>query len=95
MEPQSLITVSFWFRDFTLLRSAVFTSGPLTEGYYAIGDMTETELIPKEIERGISVIYFLSNVSVLTLRGEPHGGSLRGFHHRAGLAGVPHAALQP
>lgn len=66
VEPQSLITVSFWFRDFTLLRSAVFTSGPLTEGYYAIGDMTETELIPKEIERGISVIYFLSNVSVLT-----------------------------
>ena len=42
VEPQSLITVSFWFRDFTLLRSAVFTSGPLTEGYYAIGDMTET-----------------------------------------------------
>ena len=26
VEPQSLITVSFWFRDFTLLRSSVFTS---------------------------------------------------------------------
>lgn len=66
IQPQSLITVSFYFKEFTLLRSAVFTSGPLTEGYYAIGDMTETELIPKEIERSISVIYFLSNVSVLT-----------------------------
>lgn len=66
IQPQSLITVSFYFKEFTLLRSAVYTSGPLTEGYYAIGDMTETELIPKEIERGISVIYFLSNVSVLT-----------------------------
>ncbi len=66
IEPQSLITVSFYFEDFTLLRSAVYTSGPLTEGYYAIGDMTEVDLIPKEIERGISVIYFLSNVSVYT-----------------------------
>lgn len=66
IEPQSLITVSFYFRDFTQLRSAVFTSGPLTEGCYAMGDMTEVDLIPKEIERGISIIYFLSNVSVLT-----------------------------
>ena len=62
--PQSLITVSFYFSDFTLLRSAVYTSGPLTEGYYAIGDMTETEMIPKEIERGISVIYFLSLIHI-------------------------------
>lgn len=66
IQPQSLITVSFWFRDFTQLRSAVYTSGPLTEGYYAMGDMTEVELIPNDIMRPISIIYFLSNVSVLT-----------------------------
>ncbi len=66
IQPQSLITVSFWFSDFTQLRSAVYTSGPLTEGYYAVGDMTETEFIPKEIMRSINNIYFLSNLSVLT-----------------------------
>lgn len=64
--PQSLIIVSFYFEAFTLLRSAVYTSGPLTEGVYAIGDMTEVELIPQDIARGINIIYFLSNVSVLT-----------------------------
>ena len=66
IEPQSLITVSFYFSDFTQLRSAVYTSGPLTEGIYAIGDMTECELIPKEIERGTNIIYFLSNISLYT-----------------------------
>lgn len=64
--PQSLITVSFYFEDFTQLRSAVYTSGPLTEGLYAIGDMTEVDIIPPDIARSISVIYFLSNISVLT-----------------------------
>lgn len=64
--PQSLITVSFYFSDFTQLRSAVYTSGPLTEGIYAIGDMTERELIPQDIARGTNIIYFLSNISLLT-----------------------------
>ena len=66
IQPQSLITISFYFEDFTLLRSAVYTSGPLTEGYYAIGDLTEAEQLPKDNSRGISIIYFLSNISVLT-----------------------------
>lgn len=64
--PQSLMTISFYFSDFTQLRSAVYTSGPLTEGIYAIGDMTEQELIPQDIARGTNIIYFLSNISLLT-----------------------------
>lgn len=64
--PQSLIIVSFYFEDFTQLRSAVYTSGPLTEGIYAIGDMTEVDIIPQDIARGINIIYFLSNISLLT-----------------------------
>ncbi len=64
--PQTLIIVSFYFEDFTQLRSAVYTSGPLTEGIYAIGDQTEVDLIPQDIARSTNIIYFLSNVSVLT-----------------------------
>lgn len=66
--PQTLIIVSFYFEDFTQLRSAVYTSGPLTEGVYAIGDQTEVDLIPQDIARSTNIIYFLSNVSVLTER---------------------------
>ena len=64
--PQSLIVVSFYFEDFTQLRSAVYTSGPLTEGIYAIGDQTEVDMISQDIARNTNIIYFLSNVSVLT-----------------------------
>ena len=64
--PQTLIVVSYYFEDFTQLRSAVYTSGPLTEGIYAIGDMTETDIIPQDIARSTNIIYFLSNISVLT-----------------------------
>ena len=64
--PQTLIVVSYYFEDFTQLRSAVYTSGPLTEGIYAIGDMTETDIIPQDIARNTNIIYFLSNISVLT-----------------------------
>ena len=54
--PQSLITVSFYFKDFTQLRSAVYTSGPLTEGIYAIGDQTEVDIIPQDIARSTNII---------------------------------------
>ena len=64
--PQSLIVVSFYFEDFTQLRSAVYTSGPLTEGIYAIGDQTEVDQISQDIARSTNIIYFLSNVSLLT-----------------------------
>ena len=64
--PQSLIIVSFYFEDFTQLRSAVYTSGPLTEGIYAIGDQTEVDMISQDIARSTNIIYFLSNVSLLT-----------------------------
>lgn len=66
VQPQSLIVVSFYFEDFTQLRSAVYTSGPLTEGIYAIGDQTEVECISQDIARSTNIIYFLSNVSLLT-----------------------------
>jgi len=66
VEAQTLIVVSFYFEDFTQLRSAVYTSGPLTEGIYAIGDQTEVEDISQDIARNTNIIYFLSNVSLLT-----------------------------
>lgn len=64
--PQSLITVSFYFSGYTQLRSAVYTCGPLTEGVYAAGDMTEQEILPQDTSRSTNIIYFLSNISLLT-----------------------------
>ena len=61
-----IIQVSFYLGDFTLMRSVVYTCGPLSEGLYANGDETETAHISIETSRKTHLCYFLSNVSVLT-----------------------------
>ena len=61
-----VIQVSFYLADFTLMRSVVYTCGPLSEGLYANGDMTESVGIDIGNSRKTHLFYFLSNVSVLT-----------------------------
>ena len=61
-----VIQVSFYLKDFTLMRSVVFACGPLSEGLYANGDETENRDIPIHTSRTTHLFYFLSNVSVLT-----------------------------
>ena len=61
-----VIQVSFYLADFTLMRSVVYASGPLSEGLYANGDATEVPSIPVDRSRKTHLFYFLSNVSVLT-----------------------------
>jgi len=58
--------VSFYLKDFTLMRSVVFTCGPLSGGLYANGDETENADISIMTSRKTHLNYFLSNVSVLT-----------------------------
>ena len=61
-----VIQVSFYLKDFTLMRSVVFTCGPLSEGLYANGDETETIDIDINTSRKTHLFYFLTNVSVYT-----------------------------
>lgn len=61
-----VIQVSFYLKDFTLMRSVVFACGPLSEGLYANGDETESIHIDIETSRKTHLFYFLSNVSVYT-----------------------------
>ncbi len=58
--------VSFFLGNFTQMRSAVYTCGPLTKGLYAVGDYTYEKEIPITVSRGTNIFYFLSNVSVYT-----------------------------
>lgn len=59
------IDISFYLADFTLMRSVVFTCGPLSRGLYANGDRTHDADIDIETSRETHLFYFLSNVSVL------------------------------
>lgn len=61
-----ILQISFYLKDFTLMRSVVFACGPLSEGLYANGDETENANIDIITSRKTHLFYFLSNVSVLT-----------------------------
>ena len=61
-----VLQISFFLADFTLMRSVVFTCGPLSEGVYANGDETETVSLDRNTSRSTHLFYFLSNVSILT-----------------------------
>ena len=66
VEREDVVHVSFYLRDFTLMRSVVFTCGKLSRGLYANGDETENAQIDIQTSRQTHLFYFLSNVSLLT-----------------------------
>jgi lysophospholipase L1-like esterase len=60
------ISISLYFGDFTLMRSAVLITGPLSKGFYSVGDFAESANLPIELTRNTNWFYFLSNVEILT-----------------------------
>ncbi len=66
LREDEVLQVAFYLGDFTLMRSVVYASGPLSEGLYANGDETESVHIDIETSRKTHLFYFLSNVSILT-----------------------------
>ena len=60
------IAVSLYFADFTELRSAVNITGPLSSGYFAVGDFADSAVLPMDVSNKTNWFYFLSDVDVLT-----------------------------
>lgn len=58
------IIVSIYLEDYTQMRSAVYVQGPLSGGSYCIGDGTAMKTFPIDISRKMSMVYFLTDVSV-------------------------------
>lgn len=60
------IAVSLYFADFTEMRSGVLITGPLSKGYFAVGNQTEHESLEADTSKRTSWFYFLSDIEVLT-----------------------------
>lgn len=60
------ISVSFYLGEFTQMRSSVLITGPLSKGYYSVGDHTQSGRLPLELTRNTNWFYFLSNVEIET-----------------------------
>lgn len=66
VEAGSTLCVSIYFSDFTLMQSAVLITGPLSKGYFSLGDQTHTGSLPLDTTKTTSWFYFLSNIDILT-----------------------------
>lgn len=60
------IAVSIYLKDFTEMRSAVLITGPLSKGYYSVGEHLQTQELPLNDTRKTEWFYFLSDIEVLT-----------------------------
>ena len=60
------MSVSFYLKDFTLMRSAVVITGPLSKGFYSLGNRALSSVLPVESTRSTNTYYFLTGLDVLT-----------------------------
>lgn len=58
--------ISIYLGEFTLMRSGVRITGPLSKGQFSVGDHTEHKELPLDLSKGLQWFYFLSDVDVMT-----------------------------
>lgn len=66
IKPKDSVSVSFYLENFTLMRSAVVVTGPLSKGFFSLGNRTFSGVLPLEATRSTNVFYFLTGIDVLT-----------------------------
>ena len=64
--PKAPIAVSIYLKDFTLMRSGVVVTGPLSKGFFSVGDTTSSEVLPLDYTRTLSTYYFLTGIDAFT-----------------------------
>lgn len=66
VKPNGKVTVSIYLGGFTLMRSAVVIKGPLTRGFYSVGNQSLASVLPLELTRTLDTFYFLTGLDVFT-----------------------------
>lgn len=66
VKPLGKVSVSIYLKDFTLMRSAVVIKGPLTRGFYSVGNCSLTSVLPLERTRSTDTFYFFTGLDLLT-----------------------------
>lgn len=58
------ISVSIYIEDITQMRSAVVITGPLSGGWFSVGDYTLKEVLPLKYTRTTATYYFLTGIDL-------------------------------
>lgn len=66
VKPLGSVSVSIYFENFTLMRSAVVIKGPLSKGFYSVGNCSLCSVLPLEKTRTTDTYYFLTGIDLYT-----------------------------
>ncbi len=66
VNKNDIITVSFYLKDFTLMRSSVIITGSRSGGFYSVGNVAKNETLDINQTRRTNCYYFLSDIDILT-----------------------------
>ena len=66
LKENDYLIISLYIKDFTDLTGGVDIIGPLSKGYFAYGDQTESISLDKNTSKDTSWVYFLSNIDIYT-----------------------------
>lgn len=66
VKPREVISVSVYLKEFTLMRSGVVITGPLSKGFFSLGDKTFSETLPLDTTRTTNTFYFLTGICTRT-----------------------------
>ena len=66
VKPLGTVSVSIYLKDFTLMRSAVVITGPLSKGFYSLGNCALKSVLPLNQTRTTNTYYFLTGIDLLT-----------------------------
>lgn len=60
------VSVSIYIKEATQMRSSVIATGPLSKGFYSVGDKREVSELPMDDTRNTNCFYFLSDIEIYT-----------------------------
>ncbi len=66
IKPKGVLAVSISLGGFTLMRTGVVALGPLSKGFFSVGDCTFSQVLPLEKTRTTNTFYFLSGLDLYT-----------------------------
>lgn len=66
VKPKGFISVSFYLQDFTQMRSGVVITGPLSKGFYSVGNHVLDPVLPLDQTRSTQMFYFLTGIDLYT-----------------------------
>ncbi len=66
VKPKGVVSVSIYLEEFTLMRSGVVITGPLSKGFFSVGNQALASVLPLEQTRTTNTFYFLTGVDVYT-----------------------------